>query len=131
MRIRLLPIVSGIGLFFGSSLCAANLYPIAAPQVPQSVQSTSAPKRTLPSVDGRDGDPDDPNAIVRQAQMARLQNNDRQKRIVDDTAKLLRLATELKADVDKSNKDQMSLEVIRKADEVERLAHDVKIRMRG
>ena len=58
-------------------------------------------------------------------------NDDRQKRLVEDTTKLLALANELKAAVDKSNKDTLSLDVVRKADEIEKLAHSVKERMKG
>jgi hypothetical protein len=36
----------------------------------------------------------------------------------------------LKAEVDKTNKDMLSLNVIRKADEIEKLAHNVKEKMR-
>ena len=66
-----------------------------------------------------------------QEQQARSRNNDRQKRLVADTDKLLALATELKQDVDKTNKDVMSVDVIKKADEIEKLAHSVKERMKG
>jgi hypothetical protein len=43
---------------------------------------------------------------------------------------LLKLATDLKTEVDKTTKDTLSLGVIRKADEIERLAHDVKEKMK-
>jgi hypothetical protein len=66
-----------------------------------------------------------------EAQQARSRNNDRQKRLVADTDKLLALATQLKQDVDKTNKDIMSVDVIKKADEIEKLAHSVKERMKG
>ena len=56
---------------------------------------------------------------------------DRQKKIAEDSAKLLKMANELKAEVDKTTKDTMSLEVIRKADEIERFAHDLKLRMKS
>jgi nitric oxide reductase activation protein len=62
---------------------------------------------------------------------AKMRNVDRQKQLVLDTQKLLALANELKSDVDKSNKDTMSLDVIRKADEIEKLAHSVKEKMKG
>ena len=58
-------------------------------------------------------------------------NDDRQKKLVEDTAKLLELANELKAAVDKSNKDTLSLDVVRKADAIEKLAHSVKEGMKG
>ena len=61
----------------------------------------------------------------------RQMNADRQKKLVEDTAKLLELANELKAVVDKSNKDTLSLDVVRKADAIEKLAHSVKEGMKG
>jgi nitric oxide reductase activation protein len=64
-------------------------------------------------------------------QQAKMRNMDRQKQIVADTQKLLDLATQLKTDVDKSNKDTLSLDVIRKADEIEKLAKQVKEKMKG
>lgn len=57
-------------------------------------------------------------------------NKKRQKEIRDDTEKLFQLATELKAAVDKSNENLLSVEVVRKADEVEKLAHRVKDKMK-
>jgi len=57
-------------------------------------------------------------------------NAERRKQIADDSAKLLKLATDLKAEVDKTSKDTLSLNVIRKADEIERLAHSVKEKMK-
>ncbi len=61
---------------------------------------------------------------------AKLRNDERQKRLVADTDKLLTLATELHADVAKTDKNILSLDVIKRADEIERLAHSVKDRMR-
>jgi hypothetical protein len=43
---------------------------------------------------------------------------------------LLKLATDLKAEVDKSTKDTLSLGVIRKAEEVEQMARGMKDRYR-
>lgn len=57
-------------------------------------------------------------------------NAERKKQIADDSAKLLKLAADLKAEVDKTTKDTLSLNVIRKADEIERLAHSVKEKMK-
>jgi hypothetical protein len=57
-------------------------------------------------------------------------NAERKKQIAQDTANLLKLATDLKAEVEKTNKDTLSLTVIRKADEIERLAHSVKEKMK-
>jgi hypothetical protein len=57
-------------------------------------------------------------------------NVERRKQIADDSAKLLKLATDLKSEVDKTSKDTLSLNVIRKADEIEHLAHNVKEKMK-
>jgi hypothetical protein len=57
-------------------------------------------------------------------------NAERKKQLSDDSTKLLTLAMALKAEVDKTNKDMLSLNVIRKADEIERLAHNVKEKMK-
>ncbi len=54
-----------------------------------------------------------------------------QKQLADDTAELLSLANELKAELDKSNKDTLSLSVIKKAVQVEKLAHKVRDEMKA
>ena len=50
----------------------------------------------------------------------------RQAQIIADTQKLVKLSQELKAEVAKSNKDTLSLTVIKKAEEVEKLAKTLK-----
>ncbi|MBS1820757.1 MAG: hypothetical protein JST61_02080 [Acidobacteria bacterium] len=45
-----------------------------------------------------------------------------------DTEKLYKLTQELKAEVDKSNKDTLSVSVVKKAQEIERLAKSIKER---
>jgi hypothetical protein len=57
-------------------------------------------------------------------------NVERKKQIADDTSKLLELATQLKAEVDKTSKDTLSLNVIKKAGSIEKLAHGVKEKMK-
>jgi len=85
------------------------------------------PGRTNPA----DPDPMDAHRAEQQEKQEKLRNNDRQKRLVADTDKLLSLATDLKAQVDKSTKDTLSVDVIKKAEEIEKLAHSVKERMKG
>jgi hypothetical protein len=48
-----------------------------------------------------------------------------------DTDKLLKLSVELKQYVDKSDENVLSLDVVRKADEIEKLAKSVKDKMKG
>lgn len=90
---------------------------------------TNNPLQTLdsPMLDGGG----DPNVTLQEHRRQLAMMSDRQRRIIDDTTRLLKLAGELKDDVDKTSKDTMSLDVIRKADEIEKLAHDVKQRMKG
>lgn len=54
----------------------------------------------------------------------------RQAQLLADTERLYQLTQELKQEVDKSNKDTLSVAVIKKAEEVEKLARSVKERMR-
>jgi len=78
----------------------------------------------------------DPNAQMQmRIQQAKQQNfaaanAERKKQIAEDTEELLKLATDLKSEVDKTTKDTLSLNVIRKADEIEKLAHNVKEKMK-
>ena len=48
-----------------------------------------------------------------------------------DTDKLLKLSVELKESVDRSDENVLSVEVIKKAEEIEKLAHSVKEKMKG
>jgi hypothetical protein len=63
--------------------------------------------------------------------MAKKASQERAAAIKTDTEKLLKLAVELKAQVDKSNENVLSIDVIRKAEEIEKLAHSVKDKMKG
>jgi len=58
-------------------------------------------------------------------------NKDRQTNLQKDADRLLKLATELKESVEKSNEHTLSLDVIKKAEEIEKLAKSVKEKMRG
>jgi hypothetical protein len=65
-------------------------------------------------------------------QRARLQQQkQRFEEMQHDSKKLLELATELKHYVDQSGEHVLSLEVIKKAEEIEKLARRVKEHMRG
>ncbi len=57
-------------------------------------------------------------------------NAERKKKIAGDSAELLKLASDLKADLDKAGKDTLSLTAIRKADAIEKLAHNLKQEMK-
>ncbi len=56
---------------------------------------------------------------------------ERAAQLKNDTDKLLKLSVELKAYVDKADENVLSLDVIKKADEIEKLAKSVKDKMKG
>lgn len=64
-------------------------------------------------------------------EMAKKANLERQAVLKTDTDKLLKLAVELKDYVDKSNENVLSLEVLKKAEAIEKLARSVKDKMKG
>jgi hypothetical protein len=70
-----------------------------------------------------------PSAMQEKLRIA--QQSERQKKLMDDTDRLLALATQLHTDVAKTNKDILSVDVIKRADEIEKLAHSVKERMKA
>ena len=75
--------------------------------------------------------PEDPDRQELEKDMAKKRNQERQAQLRRDTDHLYRLSTELKQYVDKSNENTLSLDVIKKAEEIEKLAHSVKERMKG
>jgi hypothetical protein len=79
-----------------------------------------APNSTIPGME--DVDP----TIA--AQQLRALNAERQKSMVSDTDKLLKLAKELNTDVD-SNPEQLTQVELRKLADIERLARNVKQKM--
>ncbi len=76
-------------------------------------------------------EPPDPLRVRLQEDQAKKVNEERQKKLVTDTAKLYELAAELKEQVGKSDKNTLSVDVVKKAEEIERLARSVKDKMRG
>lgn len=61
--------------------------------------------------------------------MEKMANKKREADLKRDTDQLLQLATELKTYVDKNNENVLSLDVVKKADQIEKLAHSVKTKM--
>ena len=49
------------------------------------------------------------------------------RQIAAESADLLKMATALKSEVDKTTKDQLSVTVVRKASEIEQLAHKARL----
>ncbi len=63
-------------------------------------------------------------------QKANPADGDHKKQLANDSAELLNMALALKAEVDKTTKDTLSLNVIKKADQIEKLAKSVKEKMK-
>ena len=101
--------------------------------VPQQLSSKQQPQPPAPPrLDIPQSDESGPSLPPRiQKDMEKRANEQRQTDLKRDTDRLVKLSTELKEYVDKSNSNILSLDVIKKADEIERLAHSVKTRMRG
>lgn len=64
-------------------------------------------------------------------EMAKKANRERQAQLQRDTDNLLKLANELKQSVEKSNENTLSLDVVKKAEEIEKLAHSVREKMKA
>ena len=94
---------------------------IVNPETPDASQSASQ----------RQKDTDSPWMVQQKRELEKKRNVARQQDIKKDTDKLLELATELKQYVDKTNEDILSMDVIKKADEIEKLAHSVRQKMKG
>jgi len=54
---------------------------------------------------------------------------DRQRRMAADAEKLVKLANEIKDEVNKTTKDELSVTVVKKTAEMEKLARDIRSRM--
>jgi len=57
-------------------------------------------------------------------------NAERRKQIAEDSTKLVKLASDLNAELDKTAKDTLPLKAIRKAEQIEKLAHGVQEKMK-
>jgi len=119
--IRRLPTLS-----FAAALLVGSALPGAA-QIQNPPPGVPAPGARQPITSDEGG-------VWQQQQQKAMQkqaNLQRQQEIKKDTEKLLELATELKQLVDKSSENTLSLDVIKKAEQIEKLARSVKEKMKG
>ena len=106
---------------------------IATPAIPQATtasSTTSIAPAEDPQFGQRRGEPDADEVKMEQKRQ-KLRNKARQAEIKKDTDRLLQLSQELKEYVDKTTENTLSLDVIRKAEEVEKLAKRVKDKMKA
>lgn len=95
-----------------------------------SGQNLPQPPSHLPPFD-QSGQEPNPAQGKMERDAAKKAAKERQAAIKRDTDKLLELATQLKENVDKSSENTLSMDVVKKAEEIERLAKSVKDKMRG
>jgi hypothetical protein len=115
--------------------CCAVMAAFSSVVGPGQSNRAGMPKSTTIPDNRPDTLPDVNQQMVMREQQIKKQNfeevnAERKKLIADESALLLKLATDLKSEVDKTNQDTLSLNVIRKADTIEKLAHDVKEKMK-
>lgn len=77
------------------------------------------------------GRPVDPAMRSMLHKMQEERNTSRQKKIEADTAQLLSLAKELHAAVSQSDKNTLSIDVVKDAEQIEKLAKGIKEKMRN
>jgi spore coat polysaccharide biosynthesis protein SpsF (cytidylyltransferase family) len=80
---------------------------------------------------GQQRNKQDPDEVRIEREMAKERNKQRQAQLKADTDKLLKLATELKEYVDKTNENILSVDVLKKTDEIDKLAKSVHDRMKA
>jgi hypothetical protein len=107
-------------LFVASLAAASSLTSVALAESATPLQNPN------PTVQAPANPQDSSQSMSRQE----LQNQQRKDQLTADTAKLLQLANELKAEMDKSTKDTLSVSVLKKAEQVEKLAHKVRDEMK-
>src|SRR5215467_4056165 len=96
---------------------------------PSAVAQTQTPDASVSGT--RQQQREDPWTLEQKKEIEKKQNEHRQQDIKKDTDKLLELATELKQYVDKSNENILSMDVVKKAEQIEKLAHSVREKMKG
>jgi hypothetical protein len=112
-----------------SRWCALLLFcAFTVSAIPQQIPNAPPPRR--PSDPTPITDPDDERARLAR-DMEKKAAKERVAALKSDTDKLLKLSVELKQYVDKSDENVLSLDVIRRADEIEKLAKSVKDKMKG
>lgn len=95
-----------------------------------SAQSSVAESQLPDAQFGTNRNHQTPDEAKIERDMAKARNKERQKQLQADTDKLLKLATELKQYVDKTNENILSVEVLKKTDEIEKLAKSVRDKMK-
>jgi hypothetical protein len=118
-------------LVFIVVLITAAFAPVVGSEPPQATQQPNGP-RNLPEFINRLPDTND-EARMHQDKTGQANfdaaNAQRKKEVSEDTAKLVKLANDLKAEIDSTDKDTLSVSAIKKAEAIEKLAKSLKQKM--
>jgi hypothetical protein len=109
--------------------CSAQDGHIPVPAAPPTLQGLQVGGRPNPTANGLGAMPGVPEADDVQKQQALAANLQRQIDIRRDTEKMLQLTQELKDELQKAD-HVLSLEAIKKAEQIEKLAKSVKSKMK-
>ena len=105
--------------------CAVLFFVLA---VPSMIKAQLGPNNPGPETTHTPVESEEMRKMKKEA--AKKANKQRQGDLQRDTEKLLQLATELKEYVGKTDENVLSLDVLKKAEEIEKLAHSVKEKMK-
>jgi hypothetical protein len=86
---------------------------------PQAPRPTGVQQPGVTSVDPRTDE------SAQALQMRQQRNALRQRQLVEKTQELQKLTNELRAEIDKTDKDTLSLDVVKKSEQIERLAKSI------
>ncbi len=112
-------------LFLAFSFPALAQMPGGSTQQPQPIPVQPKIDNGPPMGNGDDA------AVRMTEELEKKAEKERVEQLRVDTDKLLRLSVELKTYVDKTNTNVLSLDVMKKAEEIEKLAKSVHDKMRG
>ena len=85
----------------------------------------------VPDITGQGCHTPTPDEVRRQKELEKARSKQRYDELRHDTDRLLALANELKQEVDQAGDQTLSLAVVKKAEEIEKLAKSVKNKMKG
>lgn len=125
------PLHQSRSLVFTALLAAGS---VPGPANPQANQPPQYIEKSYPIPDGNQLPDSNAQMKMHQKQALRknfdVANTERKRQIDSDTAKLIKLARELNTAVQTTNQGSLPIDIIRKAELIERLARDVREKMK-
>jgi len=104
---------------------------VARQNGPETAMRPAIPPPGTPSIDGRVQGVSDADAKEEAARMGRIAAKERHKKITADTTKMVRLATDVNLAVGQPDLKETPPDAIHKTEEIEKLAHDLQVRMKS